>query len=237
MRTLFLLTALLSVGLLAGPLGARAQANDQLLFVGSSAGTGVGSYNPTGFVTSLDFRYQQPLGANFCMTARTGGEFFRIKKAFRDTYYPGYYSYYGYYGGYYVPGPGSGFSIPVTVGPRYYIVDGLHADLNLGVDIGVTERAATAFRFEPGVGYAIPLANNNYVDLSASFITSFAQGSGAFSFNFAYGLNLGGRRAPAPRAAVPSTYAPAPAPAAPPRTAPPVVPRRAQPRSGPRRAN
>lgn len=236
MRTSLLLAALVGGGLLAGPRVARAQGNNSLLFVGSSAGIGVGSYNPTGFVTSLDLRYQQPIATNFSVTARTGGEFFLIKKAFRYTYVPLYSYGYGY-SWYYEQGPGSGFSIPLTVGPRYYIANGLHADLNLGVDIGVTAVAATAFRFELGMGCAIPLANSKYMDLSASFITSFARGSGAFSFNFAYGLNLGGRRTALPRAAAPPTYAPAPAPVAPPRAPAPATPRRVPLRSTPRRAN
>lgn len=156
----------------------RAQGRNQVLFIGLPVGVGVGRYNGTGFQTGFDVRYQHPLGSNFTITGKTGLEFFLLKSRYKD-----YYRYYY--------GTTSGISIPITVGPRFYIVDGLHAGLNFGVDIGVSQLAATSFRFEPAVGYAIRLKNGNYADVGTSFITSFSTGSGAFSFNFAYGLNFG----------------------------------------------
>ncbi|GAB4014628.1 hypothetical protein EXU85_17940 [Spirosoma sp. KCTC 42546] len=156
----------------------QAQGRNQILFIGTPMAVGVGRYNATGFTTGLDIRYQQPLGANFTITGKTGMEFFLVKGRYRDDFR-------------YYYGSASGISIPITVGPRFYIIDGLHAGLNLGVDIGVSRIAATAFRFEPAFGYAIRLPNQNYVDIGTSFVTSFGEGSGAFSFNFAYGLNLG----------------------------------------------
>ena len=155
-----------------------AQGRNQILFIGTPIGVGVGRYNGTGFVTGLDVRYQHPLGSNFTITGKTGMEFFLVKGRDKE-YYRYYYD------------ATSGISIPITIGPRFYIVDGLHAGLNLGVDIGVSRLAATSFRFEPAVGYAIRLKNGNYADVGTSFVTSFGLGSGVFSFNFAYGLNLG----------------------------------------------
>jgi hypothetical protein len=155
-----------------------AQGRNQILFIGTPIAVGVGRYNGTGFQTGLDIRYQHPLGSNFTITGKTGLEFFLVKGRYKE-----YYRYYY--------GTSSGISIPITIGPRFYIIDGLHAGLNLGVDIGVSRLAATSFRFEPAVGYAIRLPNRNYVDVGTSFITSFSEGSGAFSFNFAYGLNFG----------------------------------------------
>ena len=156
----------------------RAQGKNRLLFIGSPVGVGVGRYNPTGFQTGVDVRYQHPLASNFTITAKTGLEVFLVKGRYRE-YFRYYYD------------AGAGLSIPVTVGPRFYIIDGLHVGLNLGVDIGLSALAATAFRFEPATGYAVRLANGNYVDVTTSFVTSFGEGSGAFLFNFAYGLNLG----------------------------------------------
>lgn len=155
-----------------------AQGRSQILFIGTPVGVGVGRCNAIGFVTGLDVRYQHPLGSNFAITGKTGLEVFLVKGKYKD-YYRYYYDASG------------GLGIPITVGPRYYIVDGLHVGLNLGVDIGVSALAATSFRFEPMTGYVVRLANGNYVDISTSFITSFGEGSGVFSFNFAYGLNVG----------------------------------------------
>ncbi|UFH53329.1 hypothetical protein [Spirosoma sp. KNUC1025] len=157
---------------------ALAQGRNQILFIGTPLAVGVGRYNATGFTTGLDIRYQHPLGANFTITGKTGMEFFLVKGRYKDDFR-------------YYYGTASGISIPITVGPRFYIIDGLHAGLNFGVDIGVSMIAATAFRFEPAFGYAIRLPNHNYVDVGTSFVTSFGEGSGAFSFNFAYGLNFG----------------------------------------------
>ncbi len=162
----------------SAPTLVRAQGRNQILFIGTPVGVGVGRYNGTGFQTGFDVRYQHPLGSNITLTAKTGLDFFLVKGRYKE-----YYRYYY--------GSSSGISIPITIGPRFYIVDGLHAGLNLGVDIGVSRLAATSFHFEPAVGYAIRLGNGNYVDVGTSFITSFGEGSGAFSFNFAYGLNLG----------------------------------------------
>jgi hypothetical protein len=156
----------------------RAQGRNRILFVGTPLAVGVGRYNAVGFQPSFDLRYQQPLGSNFTITAKTGLDIFLIKSKYRD-----YFRYYF--------DTTTGISIPITVGPRVYIIDGLYANLNLGVDIGVNSIALTSFRFEPGFGYVVRLANKNYVEMGTSFITSFSEGSGAFSFNFAYGVNLG----------------------------------------------
>ncbi|WP_420151228.1 hypothetical protein [Spirosoma sp.] len=173
-QTIFI--ALILAGSLQTPV--FAQGRSQILFVGTPLAVGVGRYNAVGFQPSFDIRYQHPLGANFTITAKTGLDIFLIKSKYKD-YFRYYYN------------STAGISIPITVGPRFYIVDGLYAGLNLGVDIGVNSIALTSFRFEPGFGYAIRLANKNYVDMGTSFVTSFSEGSGAFSFNFAYGVNLG----------------------------------------------
>lgn len=156
----------------------QAQGRNQALFIGTPVGVGVGRYNAIGFQTGLDIRYQHPLGSNFTITGKTGLEVFLVKGRYKE-----YFQYYY--------GSSGGLSIPITIGPRFYIIDGFHVGLNVGVDIGLSAIAATSFRFEPMTGYVIRLANGNYVDASTSFITSFGEGSGVFSFNFAYGLNVG----------------------------------------------
>ncbi|UYZ63492.1 hypothetical protein [Hymenobacter weizhouensis] len=169
--------ALLAAALLGRPRAVHAQGGQHVLFLGSELGVGVGRYNGIGLLTGPDIRYQLPLGRQFALTARTGLDVFFVKGRYSE-----YYRYYY--------GPTTGLSIPVTVGPRFYIVEGLHTSLNLGVDIGVNRLTTTSFHFEPGVGYALPVGKGNYVDLGTSFGTSFSQGSGVFLFTFAYGLNL-----------------------------------------------
>lgn len=63
MHKYFLSAALLGAGLLAGPLSAHAQADEQLLYLGTGLGLGVGRYNDLGLSTGLNLRFQQPLGA------------------------------------------------------------------------------------------------------------------------------------------------------------------------------
>ncbi|MBO0940028.1 hypothetical protein J2I47_26015 [Fibrella sp. HMF5335] len=157
-----------------------------LVFLETGIGVGIGKYNATGIATGLGGRFQMPLGSNFTLNAKTGFSMGTIKKAYR---YGGYYDYYGYY--YASEYPATYFWIPVNVGPRFYFAKNLHVGLNLGVDIGVSEVAATSFHFEPAFGYALPLANGNVIDFGTTFETSFEQGSSIFNFRFAYGLNLG----------------------------------------------
>ncbi|MBO0931137.1 hypothetical protein [Fibrella aquatilis] len=157
-----------------------------LAFIETGIGVGIGKYNATGIATGLSGRFQMPLGSNFTLNAKTGFSMGTIKKAYR---YSGYYDYYGYY--YASEYPATYFWIPVNVGPRYYFAKNLHVGLNLGVDIAASEAAATSFHFEPGFGYALPLANGNFIDFGTTFETSFEQGQSLFNFRFAYGLNLG----------------------------------------------
>ena len=159
-----------------------------LIFIETGIGVGIGKYNATGITTGLSGRFQMPLGSNFTLNASTGFSMGTIKKAYRSG------GYYDYYGNYYYDNtgvPATYFWIPVNVGPRYYFAKNLHVGLNLGVDIGVSEVAATSFHFEPGFGYALPLGNGNFFDIGTTFETSFEQGTSIFSFRFAYGLNLG----------------------------------------------
>lgn len=176
----FLLAAAGLVAACGRPAAARAQGGEQLLFVGTKVGPGVGAYNSTTLITGADVRAQFPLSPQAAIIARTGLEPFFYKR----YYYGGYYYYYSY------TERVMALQIPVTVGPRFYVHKGLHAGLNLGVDIGVKD-ALTAFHFEPAVGYALRLSNGRYLDLGTSFTTSFGRGSGEFAFSFAYGLKLG----------------------------------------------
>ena len=154
-----------------------AQDNNQILFVGLQAGYGIIPASVIGPLAGIDVHYQYPLGSDFVLTGRSGLETFAVKdqyKAVFDYYY----------------GTTTGLSVPITVGARYYVYDGLYAALNLGVDIGRSGLAANGLRYEPAFGYALPLPNGDYIDFSTSFITSFRAGNGLFSAGVTYGFNF-----------------------------------------------
>lgn len=154
-----------------------AQSHQRLLFVGITPGLGIGSYNGVGPTVGIDLRYQHLLKDNWVLTAKTGIEALRIKGRYAEQFQRTYQT-------------ASGLSLPITVGVRRYFLDRLHADLNVGADIGVSALTITSFRFEPMVGMMIPLSRDNYLDIGSSVVTSFGRGSGIYLFSFAYGLKL-----------------------------------------------
>lgn len=84
-----------------------------------------------------------------------------------------------------------GFCLPLTAGPRLYlptVLKGLHTGLNLGVDIAASKIMRTSLRFEPGVGYPLPLPGGRYLNITASLVTTFKRGDGVVGVSVAYGL-------------------------------------------------
>lgn len=158
-----------------------AQNNQRLVLVGLTPGLGIGVYNGIGLSAGLDLRYQHPIAPNLALTAKTGIDVFRVKSRYAEQFRQQYKTT-------------AGFSIPLTVGPRYYFPKGLYTGLNVGADIGVSKLAVTSFRFEPSVGMLVPLRAGRYLDVGTSVNTSFNRGSGVFSFNFAYGLPVSSLR-------------------------------------------
>lgn len=178
MRRLLLITTL-SLALLPGSCSqVQAQPGEKTLFVGVPLGAGVGAYNGLGFVAGVNTWFQYPLAPKAALVGRLGGDVFLVKGRYTEYYRKNYQTTVGY-------------SVPVTVGPRFYILDGLHAGLNLGADIGVNSLALTSFHFEPVWGYVFRLPNGRYADVSTNLTTSFNRGSGSYSFTFAYGLPVG----------------------------------------------
>lgn len=153
----------------------HAQRDQRLLLIGVSPGLGIGIYNSIGVVGGIDLRYQHPLARNLTLTAKTGIDVFRIKNRYAEQVKKDYQTI-------------TGFSVPVTVGPRCYFLKGMYGGLNLGADIGISKLTVSSFRFEPMVGVVIPTSAGRYVDVGASIQSSFNRGSGIFSFNLAYGL-------------------------------------------------
>lgn len=155
--------------------GTLAQQDQRLLLSGVTPGLGIGLYNGIGLSGGIDLRYQHPLVNHLTITVKTGLEAFRIKSRYTEYYRQNYQTV-------------TGLSVPITVGPRYYVHKGMYGGLNLGADISVSKLAATSFRFEPAVGAVVPLPSGRYVDVGTSVVTSFSRGSGVYLFTVAYGL-------------------------------------------------
>ncbi|MBC8154859.1 MAG: hypothetical protein H7Z72_18335 [Bacteroidetes bacterium] len=153
---------------------ATAQSDQTLLLIGANPGVGIGIYNSVGVNFGIDLRYQHPLTNNLTLIGKTGIESLRVKGRYVDQFRQEYQT-------------ATGLGIPITVGPRYYIMPGLYGGLNLGADIGITKLVSSSFRFEPGVGIVVPL-QAGYLDVGTSISTSLSRGSGTFSFNVSYGL-------------------------------------------------
>lgn len=153
---------------------AAAQSDQTLLLIGTNPGLGIGVYNSVGVSGGIDLRYQHPLTHNLTLIGKTGIESLRVKGRYVDQFRREYQT-------------ATGLGVPITVGPRYYIMQGLYGGLNLGADIGVTRLISSSFRFEPGVGAVVPL-RDGYLDVGISISTSLSRGSGTFSFNIGYGL-------------------------------------------------
>lgn len=192
---------LLISGLLAGGHLPKAfgQTTDKLIFGGLALEHGVGRYNPIQFGAGAVAQFQYPLTPVFAVTAKVGVEVFRINFTSLNPY-----SYLGYG---YNPISGFGFntlymnyalrndrilgvSAPICVGPRAYITDRVHADVLVGADIAASEVIRTSLRVEPAIGYMLPLPQGRFLDINATYCTSFARGSGMVSLGVSYGFKL-----------------------------------------------
>ncbi|RRB06322.1 hypothetical protein [Larkinella rosea] len=196
-----LLISLLFGGLLTGGHLPKTfgQAADKIVFGGVTLERGVGRYNPITFGVGAVGQFQYPLTPVFAVTAKAGVEVFLINFSSLNPY-----SYLGYG---YNPISGFGFntlyvnyammnarttgiSVPLCVGPRAYLTDRLHADALVGADVGASEVMRTSLRVEPGVGYMLPLPQGRFLDVNASYCTSFARGSGVVSLGISYGFKI-----------------------------------------------
>jgi len=129
----------------------------------ASNGVGIGF----GFNAQAQFPVQK---SNFSVLARSGLNLFTGKS----------YNY-----GYGTFSTGTSLDIPLLIGGRYYIADGFHSDLELGVLLGISGGTTTAFDFAPSVGYSVS-GFDPFVRLS----TSFSTGGSFFSFGARYQFRL-----------------------------------------------
>ena len=69
-------------------------------------------------------------------------------------------------------------------------MDGLHSDLDLGVDVKLNKLASTQFHFSPGMGYVMPTGKNRFINVSTHYITGFKGGTSSFDLRFGYMFGL-----------------------------------------------
>ncbi|WP_128548268.1 hypothetical protein [Larkinella soli] len=173
------------------------QRPDPLIFAGLQAVKGSARYSAIDFGGGIRGRYQHPVAEKWALTAGLGLDLHRINSFFLvPTSYLGYgYNpisgfgfntlYYNFYGYEYRV---TAVSIPIQVGPRWYVSERVHADLMAGVDLAVNRHAVSAPHIEPGAGYLLPLKVGGFLDLTAGYFTTFARGRGAFTVGVAYGF-------------------------------------------------
>ena len=130
-------------------------------------------YGVSGIQINGLIQAQFPLENKFAITATTG-----IGIAPAKSYYREELKYYY--------GITSGLYLPVWIGGRYYIVKGLHANMELGVDIGLNRLAGTQVHFSPGMGYVVPMGKSGFLNFSTHYVTGFKTGSSSFDFRIGY---------------------------------------------------
>ena len=193
----FLLTSLL---VSRSPI-VSAQVNTTKLLVATDVLHGVGNALRLG--NGVNARFQYPLTKTLAITGKVGIEYYRINYTY---YVPGYvgptFTYYagnwGFYGVYDIPGSiyrqeTTGLSMPITVGPRLFLPmlrDGLHVDLNVGADVGVSRTMRTSLHLSPGVGYVVPLPKGRSLDIIAHYVTALKRQTSIVGISVAYELPI-----------------------------------------------
>ncbi len=120
---------------------------------------------------------QFPVADKFAITTTTGRGISPAKSYYRQSLKEQY-------------GLSSGLYLPIWLGGRYYIINGLHSDLELGVDVKLNQLASTQFHFSPGMGYTLPTGKNKFISFSTHYITGFKSGTSSSDLRFGYMFGL-----------------------------------------------
>ncbi len=146
-----------------------------------SVNADVGFYLYSHWVSSTQInalaQAQFPVADKFAVTATTGIGISPAKSSYRQSVKEEY-------------GISTGLYLPIWIGGRYYIINGLHTDLELGVDAKINKLASTQFHFSPGIGYALPVNKDKFVNFSTHYITGFKSGTSSFDFRIGYMFGL-----------------------------------------------
>lgn len=80
--------------------------------------------------------------------------------------------------------------VPVKVGARYFISERFYAGGEVGAALFTGEDGGTAFAYSPGIGFELPLANKNAIDLSAKY-EGWSKNSSVSFFGLRVAYNFG----------------------------------------------
>ncbi len=165
----------LSFFILSTYLGALAQnaSNEKTLSFSTDVGLNLYSYGLNGVQINGLIQAQFPLVDKFAITTTTGINISPAKSYYRQALK---YDY----------GTATGISLPVWIGGRYYLVKGLHANLELGADVKINRLTATQFHFSPGMGYVVPAGKSGFLNFSTHYVTGFKIGTSTFDFRIGY---------------------------------------------------
>ena len=177
-----------------------AQSDKIILYASVDALHGVRG-NGLNYGAGLNAKLQYPIAPNLALTARVGAEHYKIAGYSYGLGYPtlgyGYNLITGW--GFNTPQyqvntfyyETRGTSLPLTVGVRYYVpavLNGLHVDMNGGVDAAVSETLRNSVRLEPNVGYTLSLGNGHFLDLSLAYFNALKPRTGVIGLSVAYGI-------------------------------------------------
>lgn len=146
---------------------------ERTLSFNTDVGLNLYSYGLNGVQINGLIQAQFPLVDKFAITTTTGISLSPAKSYYRESLK---YDY----------GTATGLSLPVWIGGRYYLVKGLHADLELGADVKINRLYVTQFHFSPGMGYIVPAGKNGFLNFSTHYVTGFKIGTSSFDFRIGY---------------------------------------------------
>lgn len=153
--------------------GAQDASKERTLSVNADIGLYLFSHWVSGTQINGLVQAQFPVAGKFAITTTTGIGIAPSKSYYKQSLKEQY-------------GVSSGLYLPVWVGGRYYLVKGLHANLELGADVKLNQLASTQFHFSPGVGYVVSAGKSGFFNFSTQYITGFKRGTSSFDFRIGY---------------------------------------------------
>ncbi|QNK63012.1 hypothetical protein H7F33_00345 [Pedobacter sp. PAMC26386] len=183
MKKLFLLTAIAGVFAFSNVSAQKVK--------GSKLGLGVDFAVPVGglsdgykFGYGGSLLFQTPIAEKLNFTASAG----YLNLVGKNAQYLSFGSNGVYTKEYQVPNAGV---VPVKIGARYFIAQNFYAGAEIGAAFMTGDGGGTAFAYSPNIGFELPLANKNSIDLGIRYEGWSKESSvGFFGLKAAYNFGL-----------------------------------------------
>lgn len=153
--------------------GAQDASSKRTISLSADAGFYLFSHWVSGTQLNVLAQAQFPIAHKFAVTTTTGIGIAPAKAFYRQSLKEAY-------------GISAGKYLPLWIGGRYYFYKNLHADVDLGADVKISQLASTQFHFSPGIGYAVPVGKSGFFNASTHYITGFKRGTSSFDLRFGY---------------------------------------------------